>query len=67
MTTIFQLFVSGPAIGGWQGKFYSKRVFHTREEAEAYMPEFIAKCCDPAPINALEKVESQLVIELELV
>jgi hypothetical protein len=65
-TTIFQLFASGPAIIGHKGKFYSKRVFLSREEAEAYMPEFIAKCLDPKPLDALESVEITHIIELEL-
>jgi hypothetical protein len=66
VTTIFQLFVSGPAIGGWQGKFYSKRVFLTREAAEAYLPEFVANCCDPKPIDALERVDKTQILELDL-
>jgi hypothetical protein len=65
-TTIFQLFVSGPRLIGHMGKFYSKKVFLSREDAEAYMPEFIAKCLDPKPLDALESVEITRIIELEL-
>jgi hypothetical protein len=66
MTTLFQPFVAGPAIGGWNGKFYSKRVFLTRERAEAYLPEFVAKCLDPKPFDALQSVEIAKILELEL-
>lgn len=50
--------------------FYSKRVFRTKEEAEAYMPEFVAKCVDSGDkVNSLfdiEEASTKRVVEIEL-
>ena len=66
-SVVFQPFVSGPALGGWHGKFYSKKIYRTRSEAEAALPEFSARCCDPTPFNALDKIEQSAIVELDLV
>jgi hypothetical protein len=33
---------------------HSKRLFYSKEEAEAYRPEFEIKCCDQKYLNAAE-------------
>ena len=66
MTTVFQLVVRGPdKIGGNPQKFYSKRIFRTREAADAEMEAFCKRCCGDDMFD-LESVETKKVIELEL-
>jgi hypothetical protein len=64
---IFQVFVRGNAIGGWRGKFYSKKCFPTREAAEAYIPEFHKVVLDPKQMDALSEIDETHIVPLELV
>ena len=70
MTKLYQLCAKGPrATFESFGKISSKRVFLTREAAEAYVPEFTAACLDETggrAITALRRVDSVAIGELEL-
>jgi hypothetical protein len=67
---VYQLVVMGPdVLGGNPRKCYSKRLFRTREDADAEMEAFCTRCCgsaDVAHIWDLERVEKRNVLELEL-
>lgn len=63
---VFQLVVSGPdKIGGNPRKCYSKRLFRTREAADAEMDAFCTRCCGDG-IWDLDSVDQRKVLELEL-
>ena len=63
---VYQLVVSGPdKIGGNPRKCYSKRLFRTREAADAEMDAFCTRCCGNG-IWDLDSVDQRKVLELEL-
>ena len=69
---IYQLSASGPLkyLDG-RHKIASRKVFATREAAEAYKPEFAVVCTsdlqDNPSLLTLGSVQSMAVLELELI
>ena len=60
--SVYGLVARGGSLLGCPFRMHSITLFYTREEAEAYKPEFKAKCCDPKYLNAA--VEDDLNIEI---
>lgn len=66
-TTIYQLSASGNSRNGWRFRMKSKAVFRTREDAEAYVPEFTERCCDEERLECAEREGLKIsIIELDL-
>lgn len=69
MKTVYQLQAKGyPAAFPGSGKqtIYSKRIFTLQERAEAYIPEFKAKCCAGDIFDLNPESTTVIVTELEL-
>jgi hypothetical protein len=70
MVRLYQLVATGPGIVSMtMNKLHSKRIFRTREEAEAYMPEFEGRCTteqDGLDLGAVECVDKMIIAELLL-
>lgn len=69
ITTVYQFFVCGGSLAGWKIQHYSKKVFRTRDGAEAYMPAFIELVANPKEIDALNKddIHDRGIAKLELI
>ena len=46
MITLYGLSATGESTNGWRFKSYSKRLFRSQVDAEAYTEAFMDKCCD---------------------
>jgi len=66
--TVYQLAYEGEVLEGFQFKMYSKRLFHSKEQAKEYIPEWIEKICDQSKLFAFDQVDVDAIqfIELEL-
>jgi hypothetical protein len=63
----FQLSAAGDSLGGWKFRATSKAIFMHYESAEAYIPRFKEKCCDPSSANCADPETLEIkVVELEL-
>lgn len=65
---IYGLIVIGPMkYFNGRNKMFSKKIFRSREKAEAYKPEFVAKCLeDRGGMNEIAAIDEAFIIELEL-
>ncbi len=68
MSIIYQLSAKGDSVNGHRFKMNSKKLFRTKELAEANKSEFFDKCCDENHFDYASPETLEIyVIELELV
>lgn len=68
MSIIYQLSAKGDSVNGHRFKMNSKKLFKTKQLAEANKQEFFDKCCDENHFEYASPETLQIsIIELELV
>ena len=66
MTTLYGLYATGESTNAWRFTSYSKRLFRSQADAEAYTEVFMDKCCDRSYFDSAKRESLKIsVIEYE--